>query len=548
VKVALSNMLKILKKNSPTIALGILSISLIAIQIFNIDRGFWPRIFQDEFINHRKIWIMIDSLLAGDWVHFFGSGVYAYGFIYWVVLMILNAPFIYFEQPFLMLLVPRLLNVAAILAIVVMMYRLLRPRLSISVCLLLMSYLFLMPANIDLIHASIQPGWIMTALLVASLYFLFRDQYTYKKQYLIGLAMMGLAIATKFQAIVAVQIIYIYIAQDFLTGPSRKSLRTGLIRILNATGMILFIYFLGNPYVIHPAGFAAIKRGVELGILEQSSSTASNLTQWWEILLKATHHQFFPVILFLAIVGYALYKSRNLFSRKPPEFIQCLSASFLVGIVYLYFINQMTASRYYLFFILVSVLILGVGLGRLKKNSQLIAITIILVSQFFFYGTKVVSRLGQKPTNATVTKQNLANEMILSALEGKTTQDTQILIDSQLGFDYQSLGLHYSQIHTSLGTIDWWMIDKKAFDRRFAAQGKLKVKTFKDKDILIISKDHLNEALGRFSNNPENFTNSNNRNKTIFESATIPIMSQLLHNKTPYRVLSENEHIIIFSK
>ena len=50
--------------------------------------GFWPMEFMDEYSNQKKTWVMLDSLLTGDPIRFFASGIYGYGCVFYVVNLI----------------------------------------------------------------------------------------------------------------------------------------------------------------------------------------------------------------------------------------------------------------------------------------------------------------------------------------------------------------------------------------------------------------------------------------------------------------------------
>ena len=248
------------------------TIALIAIVVFGMgwisfqyrDIAQLPVIASDEILFIRTLFKMADSISRHDWVSTFNYTWFNYGFGYFLGTLGVTLPGIILNQWTWIVMAPRMIStisVALSLGLILNLFSRFRSPwvgLFAAVGIVSMPYVWE-------VGTWFHPDCLMLCWCMWTIWALAKDRGRIGPLFWRAVVFLGCAIGTKFQAILVTPIILIYWASyrwdDFKrVGPHaeilRKILREGC-RLGVTLGGIFWIW---NPYIIHPMGFKAFNR------------------------------------------------------------------------------------------------------------------------------------------------------------------------------------------------------------------------------------------------------------------------------------------------
>jgi hypothetical protein len=500
----------------------IVTFILVYLNLKNIIPYEWPMYFMDEYINHRKTWIMLDAIKEFNIVKLFGSGGYGYGFIYSFIVMGLNTYFIINDQTTMMQLIPRIITIIAILISIFFMHKIVKKHLNpintILFCLITISFPIFWARS----SAGFFPDWVLNCFLIISIYYLEKDRFKFSKNFLLASLFLGLGISFKLQGLILLPLLVVYIAQPLTSNLNIKTITNQAKLLAKSFGIVFLAYFIGNPYVIHPVGLIALKRQLTLGINEQSNAIQEGYFFLTSILEKTISYHFMNQLFFLALIVILCISTYSFFTKKAKSIFPIIAISCLTCLSYLMIIAKMNAGRYYLPIIIIATLTIIPYLSLLPSKKQkniLLAILVIQITLNFNHYKKIASPCYSQKFIKIRTENN---QLIINTLKNKITNKTHILVSPMASFNYQALKLNHTQIHTLFGSLSDWMLEKEKYKERYSAQGNLKIKVFHKKDYIIFQKP-----------------------KTVKELVN-PMLAKIFSGQLGYKLIAENETIWIF--
>jgi len=321
----------------------------------------------DEYAFHGSLLRMHDGILNLDLRGIFDFSQYTYGFPFFIINEIVAFPFLYEAGDSLAVFLPRLVTSFFAIVCLYMLSMIMKKRTTFVaehiflLNIIVFSYGFL--GNASWMH----PDFMMSSFLLISFYFLIQSK-RYDKNFWLSIAFWGLSISTKLQAVVFAPVILISI---FLFFRSNTNSYAEIIQnTLKIIPLVLLIYILLNPYILHPVGFGAWISDVIANLW--SNQTAHGLGVTFDLnekLIMVIGDYWFSY-LFIVFVLYSVFVIvRDLLYNEKS--ISLLSATFVISntIYMLFFVNKLS-SQYYLpvmLFVIPLIYDFSVNIGKLLK-------------------------------------------------------------------------------------------------------------------------------------------------------------------------------------
>lgn len=376
----------------------------------------------------------------------FSFGFYAYGRLFWLIPGIIWFPFFLAHNEFAIILIPRLVSTFFAILSIIYIYKTLHLRLSqrqafgLSCVVLFMAWFW---KNIFWFH----PDHMMVAWTIIGVYYLAKDNLTYTKNFFRACFFIGLAVASKLTALLFVPIVGLYCLYGIYT--KKLSAVSCIKKICIAWGIMIAMFVICNPYVLHPIGFSAIKSQLSIDLLSNATNHGGNPAAvtiqsiYDNVIYPYYIARYLLIVAFLFWLWGSIYEIRH---KKSP--IVFLSTIWVIGI-WTYMITQVHKERqhYYLFPALFVPLLFGAITFVPKKRVQNSFIIIILIVQVCI---QVPSMRNQWDYYNTImqTPQNQSLLTLSQTIEGilKDKKINTLLLPNGLPLDYQKLGISMDNI------------------------------------------------------------------------------------------------------
>ena len=224
----------------------------------------------DEYAFVEPLINIFDGIKVYSFEKIFSFIFYSYGFLYFFLNFL--STFLYLNE----IMNPAFINSIRVLAVsifcanLLIFYKIIDQSIISSLeRIVLMFILVTMPA-IWAFSGYIHPDFLMTCLFLSSVMLMIKADKKINKFYWFSLALYGLAISVKFQALIFFPF-YMWIWLAFLSDRSTKKVFV-FRSILKSLFLILFIFIATNPYVLSAQGFDAWMASINADFLSNKTN------------------------------------------------------------------------------------------------------------------------------------------------------------------------------------------------------------------------------------------------------------------------------------
>lgn len=422
----------------------------------------------DEYAFHGSLLRMHKGILNLDLRGIFDFSQYLYGFPFFALNEIVSFPFLFEAGNKYAVFFPRVLtSIFAVMCLYVLDKVIEKEGASrlervVVLGVVITWYGFLANA------IRMRPDFMMCAFLLLSYYMLLSADGN-ENMYWLSVAMWGVAITVKFQAITYAPVIIGFLLVVWKKGDLSvmKVIKFGIASML----LILVIYLALNPHVMHPEGAKAWWND----LLSNMKSNSTNFGWFGDVPLsqKLTDavEQYYPYPLYLFFLAYSIYVIVRdwIASRLTPAFL----ASFFVitnSLYLLLFVNK-SAGHYYLpvMFLLVPVIYDFVSsvtnrLPNSRTMTRILFFAMVIVLNMSVSAQpithKIVARVNNQDTDRSGQYVTRYEDAIAKLYEIKNLVQPHykkmdiILVSPYTNFPIQHMGLKYDEVHPIYGPLD----------------------------------------------------------------------------------------------
>jgi|GEM_PF-2790342 len=507
----------------------------------------------DEFVFQGSLLHMYQGLTTFKLSSLFGFGFYQYGFGYFLLNLLITLPAFILKNYAWTIFLPRLVSSISAILVLVFLYKLSQRFVGNKESFFLVILAILMPGfwiNATYFH----PDWLMTLMLVISLFFTERDNWLYGKNYWWAVGFFALTVSIKYQALTFLPLLVIYIFYSELACLNFNKFLNNLVLLLKSLGLVILIFLLSNPYLLHPLGWCAFKDSLFSNLA--SNATNHGAVQTVSLIAKISNPLNFyyltviPLVVFFLAVLYYLF---IFFKKRGQSFTGLVAWVFLINLFYLLFFVNKAWNQYYLPVFCFGLIIFIIFLSEIKNSQwRYLAWIFLLVWQLFFSYKNIITAVSVShdyfnPDFNDWTESQIivnANFIETTLINTKLKSGDQILLSPYTGFDFLKLGLDYGNIHTFFGCFGRETVERQAYvDSQRKYWGNLKTdeeiaKSFQPVNYLIIRK---NLPFVDF----ERLVNIRDKEKCLI---TEEIFEEILNGGLGYSLVAVNQDLYIFKK
>lgn len=422
------------------------------LQLHSVDEYF----FHGSLLNiYNGVRLLKPSLL-------FRTGFYSYGFLYFFINFIFAAPFIYFKNVALTIFIPKMVTSFFALVALLYSYKFSRLYLSKSISFLIPLTLVLMPGFWSF-AVWFHPDWMMTTMLLITVYFLTKDNFLLKNYYWLAVIFFGLAISFKFQALTFLPLILLYCFNNFFINYKIADLTVGLKFFTKSILLIFIIFIFSNPYLLHPVGYRIFLKSLNDNLISNATNHGVlGAISLVEKIFTVVSHDFVSPFIFIPIILVNLYYSILYFKRK--DIFSIIAVNFVINLVYLLIFVNKGWGWYYLPVVVSGFLLLVPLFIKLRFKFQIIAAPIFLMILILLNYNNWHGLFCPRYEKVNFETNFAISDFIINSLKGKvdTTSDN-ILITAFTGFQFDKLGVDYGQVHLVNGPFSEVMIDEDSY-------------------------------------------------------------------------------------
>lgn len=482
----------------------------------------------DEFPQILQFENMFEGALALNIKQFFAFGFYNYGFIYYVLNLIVTAPFFALENYSYAIYAPRILNAIFVLLNVAMLYKIAKLFLEAKNAFLLI-LIFVSMAGFWLGGFNIKPDFFQSFFILLCAYFLVQDCAKFGRNYIFSIIALGLGVGVaKFQAVMFIPLIYCYICLPCVFNCNKSNIFLALKRLCVASVMIVALWIIANPYLLHPRGFNAWLNMFVLNMNSNATNHSAYTTpSLSDKIFKVIDFYYFEIIVFFILLGLCAWILVKFLKGKDSKDYAFASivCGFVVSLLYLlFFVNKIWAS-YYISTIALGVVILGIG-GQIFKNHSTKFFIIILILQILggIANGAYKDVFSDKKDLGTIKSRS---DLMISALKEVAPQGKIYnILTNNTAFAYLELGLKPKNIFNVYGKLDKesfvyseWVKKPHTFD-------------FNPKDFIVLFKDSA--FFGENIHNDKNL------------ALSIEVLKELDSAKLPYKKVFDSADLVIY--
>lgn len=422
----------------------------------------------DEYAFHGSLLRMHEGILNLDLRGIFDFSFYTYGFPFFALNEIVSFPFLFETGNKYAVFFPRVLtSIFAVMCLYLLSKVIERKSASCLERIVIMGIVFSWFGF--LINATwMHPDFMMCAFLLLSYYMLLSaDSNEY--MYWLSVAIWGVAIAVKFQAVTYAPVIISFLLIAWKRGnlSVMKVIKFSIASIL----LILMTYLVLNPHVIHPEGAKAWWNDFIVNIESNKANYGWKGNVPLGQKLTDAVEQFYPYPLYLFFLACSVYMAVRdwVANRLTPAF---LASSFVItnSIYLLLFVNK-ASGHYYLPVMLLLVPVIydfvssltnrlpnGRAMTRILFFAMVIVLNMSVSAQFITY--KIVARVNNEDTDEKGQSVMRYEDAIAKVYEIKNLVQPYykkmdiILVSPYITFPIHSMGLKYDEVHTIWGPLD----------------------------------------------------------------------------------------------
>ncbi len=449
-----------------------------------------PVIASDEFLFIRTLFKMADAISRHDWVGTFNYTWFNYGFAYFLGTLVITLPGMLTDQWTWIVMAPRMistLSVAFSLGLIVDLFsRFRRPWVGLWVSLGIVSMPYVWQVG-----TWFHPDCLMLFWCVCMIWALARDRGQSGRFFWWAVIFLGCAIGTKFQAILVTPILLAYWASYRVDDFKREGYHAGLFRRMGRDACRIVvtlsgIFFVWNPYIVHPMGFKAFKRLLDI-----------NLAWGTEVVSIVDRFRFGVMLSYagpivIGIVGGAVATSVVIACRRWTDFesrlIGIVGATAVLNILYMVLAVNNGWPHYYLVPV-VLMWIAGVYTVFRFHNRIGIGLLVACIGVNLNYGVHMIyTELHRRNTEVARDTYRSARESVTQILAPLVTPGDTVLATTVSIVDFRTLGIGYLDLDAEVKNIQRRYVVQDAHEAYFRARGFSIMPPFRDHTWIVIDK------------------------------------------------------------
>lgn len=524
---------------------------LLYVDLHDARIGFLTLHSLNEYAFQNSLEYMYNSLMAGKLSGLFGYGFYQYGFAYFFLNFLVALPGFLTDHYAWSIVAPRVLTSLFGLALLLFVFRFSRLFLTITPALLTTASIASLPAF--LYGASwFHPDIPFTCFLIATVYYLARDDWRYKVHYHLAVISLALAIAIKYQAITMLPLLGMYLFYDQLRTFTVTNLLLPLRRLLYALVVICSFFILANPYIFHPLGWSAFSTAFTDNLALVKDGRGESIGLATKISYSLGEYYVNVIFLFIALLGM-LWLVRRYFILPTRTIFSVLAITALVNLGYIMFTLTTSWHMYFFASVIIGLMALVYFIKALALREQRLVLWFILAAQLIVYGGSYHYQLLEladgsfHPDFSTYTNEEneRLNSFLLNNLREHVEEDDTIFITPYTPFAFDTLGLRLSQVR-----VIYLALDRSAFDPAayLAGQksywGDLKtdeelMRTYDPADFVILAKNIPYIDTSRIP--------SMLQHAPAYWNA-VTVVEDLYAGRLGFSVVAENDLVVIFKR
>lgn len=474
----------------------------------------------DELPQFKQLNSVLDGYLNLDLEKMFRIEFYNYGYIYYLLNVLVTSPFNLLEKYDWSIFAPRFLNGIFSVLNLWVVYRISNIFTSKKQSLLLVMFCLLIPGFWHYGYI-FKPDVFQAFFLLCSVYFLCLDHFTYKKKFYASVLFLGLGVGVaKFQAIMFVPLLCFYVFAPFFKVPSSKSFYLGCKKLLTIIVCIFLIWIVTNPYLLHPVG---LKVWWNMFVLNMSSNATNHGTYNSVSLIDKLHMLGQYFISPLILIGILLFIPRQIKQKIDSVWIY-IFVSFCISLIYLLFLVNKDWGIYYISTIYLAIILL-IPIFKQKYIQVVFLIFLLQILNLFMFQSFA---LFEKKNKNKIELVKMSDEIIHVLKIKKISKTAQIYTDKP-NFAYEQLGLTYKNIHHMFGVLLPCLINKERFQEKYPYKNPDKY--FVQFDFIIVSKTLVKKNIAMAS-------------KDKFEKMSLDTIRSM--NKYNYSKIAESKNFLFY--
>lgn len=440
----------------------------------------------DELPQFRQLNHILNGFLNLDLEGMFRFEFYNYGYIYYLLNVLVTAPFNLYEKYEWAIYAPRLLNAFFAILNLWMVYKISNLYLSSRISLWIVIFCLCLPGFWAFGYV-FKPDTFQAFFVLLSVYYLCLDSLKFKKNYYLGIVSLGMAIGVaKFQAVMFFPLICFYAFLPFWKTLEVKSFVSSCLESLKGIALGLCIWVITNPYLLHPKG-VGIQVWWNMFVANMHSNATNHgtyidLSVWDKIINVLLGFFINPLLMVLGFVALGLIFIKNF---KNPRFyiFWTIFVAFAISILYLLLAVNKDWGIYYVSSIYLGILLLIPLCMVFQARNVLLIAFVVQLGGIFLSGVQKNFLKHRSDISAIQTKSQELEENLAPLL---TQYKDPKICTSWVNFSYLLMGLKYSNLYQIFGTIAPYVLDEQEFQKRFPYKDSKKY--FKQCDVVIIEK------------------------------------------------------------
>ena len=493
----------------------------------------------DEFVFHRSILNIYEGFVSLNLRTLFSYGFYSYGFSWFFLNFFFSVPFLFEVGNQYAIIIPRLVTSLFFIMSIIMMNKLVsinNKNYGLSAFFSLF-FILSMPGmwnNAVWFH----PDFAMSFFLLCSLYFIVKSDTKFNKNYWLGILMFGIALSIKLQAITYLGVITLFYLKNYF---QNKKFLVLIAETIKTFLVLLLIFVINNPYILHPTGLDVWLISLEANIISNSTNHGAGNALLWDRLNEGVLKNFLPLWTYFIIFFLSgFYAFKNIFNRKN-NVLDYAGIFIFSNLIYMLFFVNKTWGHYYIPVMLLSPIILTAFFSNFIttyfkfKSAKIIFLAIFLVPQFYifsndhfeFFQLRVQDKTISRDSNIIVSKdiEIAKSDDLYSFLKNEDLFDKTILTSPYVNLPTKRLNINYRNYYMIFGPLS------KTLEQRYL-KGREKF------DFILVRKDDIYFSNAKIAKMAEA--------KNYIDSRKI--IDSWINNGADYTLKSQNKNYLLFIK
>ncbi|NBV83468.1 hypothetical protein EBR57_05030 [bacterium] len=443
-----------------------------------------PEITSDEFLFIRTIFKLSNSVATANWVEVFNYTWFNYGFGYFAAVLLTTLPGMLCDQWTWIVMVPRLWSIVPMIIALGAIFSTFsiwrRPWAGLAAVIGILSMPYMWQVG-----TWFHPDSLMMAWITGVIWAFARDDGRLGSYFWAGVGLFGCAIGTKFQAVLLAPLVVMYWG-SYRVAPLKMELVKCLKEGIGILGMVAGIFWIWNPYIVHPMGFKAFKR-----LLEINTEAGSALVPYVDRLqMGAVIPYGWPVVVGLVFGGTVVGGIVSLINWKDPRsrLVGIVATAVILNTGYLVLFVNKGWAHYYLVPIVFAWIAVADVTARLRKGLAMP----VLASLFCWnavYATSVLrTEFYRRDAILAADRDRLVRNQVTEILKSRLRPGDRIVATQLAIVDFQVIGVSYLDVNADMKSIRRRALVRDAHDDYFKSRGFSIIPEFTPYRWIVVSK------------------------------------------------------------